>query len=109
MHQQEEPWMPRPSDIPWTVALINSHGDRHLAFNDSDGRFYRLWEHQPPQPLHAGEAVLLRPSDVDQIIKSAAVWIINNSGHPRAYDLSDEIAIGTKALVTHLATQAETL
>jgi len=109
MQQQEVPWMPRSSDIPWTVALINPHGDRHLAFNDTDGRFYRLWQHRPPQPLHAGVAVLLRPSDVDQIIKYAAVWIINNSARPRAYALSDEIAVGTKALVAHLATQAETL
>jgi hypothetical protein len=109
MNQQEDPWIPGRSDIPWTVALINPHGDRHLAFNDREGRFYRLWQRRPPQPLHAGEAVLLRPSDVDHIIKTATTWIINNSAHPRAYELSDEIAAGTKALVTHFATQVETI
>jgi hypothetical protein len=98
--------MPGPKDIPWTVALINPHGDRHLAFNDQEGRFYRLWQHRQPQPLHTGEAILLRPSDIDQIIKNAMLWIMNNPDHPRGYDLADELAAGAKAVVLHFAEQA---
>ena len=106
MTQPEQPWAPGPEDIPWTFALINPHGDRHLAFNDQEGRFYRLWQHQPPEPLHTGEAVLLRPSDIDQIIKHSMIWIMNNPRHPRSYDLSDELAAGAKAVVVHFAQQA---
>lgn len=29
MTPPEKPWMPGHADIPWAVALINPHGDRH--------------------------------------------------------------------------------
>ncbi|HEY3683568.1 MAG TPA: hypothetical protein VGL93_11035 [Streptosporangiaceae bacterium] len=106
MSQTEQPWMPGPDDLPWTFSLINPHGDRHLAFNDEEGRFYRLWQHQPPEPLHTGDAIILRPSDIDQIIRCSIIWITKNPGHPRCYDLSDEIAAGSKVLVLHYAKQA---
>lgn len=106
MSQTEQPWMPGPADIPWTTALINPHGDRHLALNDQEGRFYRLWQHQSPEPLHTGDAIILRPSDIDQIIKFSMIWIMNNPGDPRCYELSDEIAAGAKALVLYYAKQA---
>jgi len=106
MPQPESPWMPGPKDIPWTFAFVNPQGDRHLAFNDEEGRFYRLWQHQPPQPLHAGEAILLRPSDIDQIIKHAMVWIMAHPKHPASYTLGDEIADGARAVVVHFAEQA---
>ncbi|MFI9455020.1 hypothetical protein [Amycolatopsis sp. NPDC052450] len=106
MSKPEEPWMPGRDDVPWTVALINPHGDRHLAFNGEEGRFYRLWQHQRPEPLHTGDAILLRPSDIDQIIKHCVIWITDHPGHPRSYALSDEMAAGAKAVVMHFATQA---
>lgn len=98
--------MPGPNDIPWNTALVNPQGDRHLALNDEEGRFYRLWQGRAPQPLHAGEAILLRPSDIDQIIKFSMIWIMNNPGHPRCYEFGDEIAAGAKAAVMHFAKQA---
>lgn len=101
MSQPEQPWIPGPNDIPWGVCLFNPHGDRHLAFNEHEGRFYRLWQYQPPEPLHTGEAILLRPSDIDQIIKEAMIWVIRHPNDPRSYDISDEIAAGAKALVRH--------
>ncbi|MGH3379212.1 MAG: hypothetical protein ACRDP6_31225 [Actinoallomurus sp.] len=106
MTQPEQPWMPGHDDIPWTVALINPHGDRHLALNDQEGRFYRLWQHREPEPLHTGDAIILRPSDIDQIIKHAIIWITNHPDHPRCFELSDEIALGAKTLVLHYAKQA---
>lgn len=106
MSEYEQPWMPTAADIPWTVAIVNPHGDRHLALNDQEGRFYRLWQHKPPQPLHAGEAILLRPSDINKIISYAIIWITNNPGNPRCYELSDEVATGAKAVVMHFAEQA---
>ncbi|MFC9930041.1 hypothetical protein [Streptomyces sp. NPDC127190] len=67
--QPEQPWQPGPNDLFFTTHLISPYGDRHLGFNDADGRFYRLWQHHQPEPLHTGDATLLRPSDIDQIIK----------------------------------------
>ncbi|MFF8919096.1 hypothetical protein ACF08M_38830 [Streptomyces sp. NPDC015032] len=60
MSQQEQPWQPGPNDLPFTTHLINPHGDRHLGFNDDEGRFYRLWQHRQPEPPHTGDAILLR-------------------------------------------------
>lgn len=103
MSQPERPWVPDPHDLPWTTHLLNPHGDRHLGFNDQEGRFYRLWQHQPPEPLHAGDAILLRPSDIDLIIKVAMIWVIQHPTDPRSYAVSDEIAAGAKAAVLHFA------
>jgi hypothetical protein len=86
--------------------LINPQGDRHLALNDQEGRFYRLWQHQPPQPLHTADAILLRPSDIDQIITLSMTWVITHPGDQRSYALVDEIASGVKAVVMHFAGQA---
>ena len=106
MPQPERPWSPGPRDIPWSIALINPEGDRHLAFNDHEGRFYRLWQHQPPQAMHAAEAILLRPSDIDQIIKCSLSWMLNHPGHPRCYELGDEVAAGAKAVVVYFTQHA---
>lgn len=106
MTPSEHPWTPGPDDVPWAIALINPQGDRHLALNDQEGRFYRLWQNQPPQPLHTGDAILLRPSDIDQIIKFSMLWVLNHPGDERSYALVDEIAAGAKAVVMHFAEQA---
>ncbi|MDI5969431.1 hypothetical protein POF50_008765 [Streptomyces sp. SL13] len=107
LSQPEQPWQPGPNDLPFTTHLINPHGDRHLGFNDVEGRFYRLWQHRPPEPLHTGDAILLRPSDIDQIIKFSMIWVKNHPAHPRSSDLSDELAAGAKAVVLHFAQAAQ--
>jgi hypothetical protein len=41
--QPEQPWMSGYDDLPpWTTFLANPHADRHLGFNDDEGRFYRI-------------------------------------------------------------------
>lgn len=99
------------TSLPWPTNsethLINPHGDRHLGFNDVEGRFYRLWQHRQPEPLHTGDAILLRPSDIDQIIKFSMIWVKNHPTHPRSSDLSDELAAGAKAVVLHFAQAAQ--
>jgi hypothetical protein len=105
--QPEQPWMPGPGDLPWTVHLINPQGDRHLGFNEQEGRFYRLWQHREPQPLHAAQAILLRPSDIDQIIKIAMIWVMEHHGDPRSGALVDEMAAGAKSVVLHFAGLAQ--
>lgn len=107
MSQQEAPWQPGPKDLPFAISLINPHGDRHLAFNNEDGRFYRLWQYKSPEPLHTGQAILLRPSDVDQIIKFSMLWAMKHPTHPRSEALIDEVAVGAKAAVMHFAEAAQ--
>ncbi|MFC8668551.1 hypothetical protein [Streptomyces sp. NPDC057199] len=107
MSQPEQPWHPGPNDLPFTTNLINPHGDRHLGFNDEEGRFYRLWQHRQPEPLHTGDAVLLRPSDVDQIIQFSVLWVKNHPSDPRSNTLTDELAAGVKAVVLHFAQAAQ--
>lgn len=107
MSQPEQPWTPGPSDLPFTTCLINPEGDRHLGFNDKEGRFYRLWQHQQPEPLHTGAAILLRPSDIDQILRLSMLWVMNHPGDPRSYDLADEAVAGAKTAVMHFAGLAQ--
>jgi hypothetical protein len=39
-------------------------------------RFYRLWQFRKPEALRVDEAILLRPSDIDLIIKIAMTgWL----------------------------------
>ncbi|MEU6672454.1 hypothetical protein [Streptomyces sp. NPDC046727] len=80
LSQPEQPWQPGPNDVPFTTRLISPHGDRHPGFNDADGRFHRLWQHRRPGPLHTGDTILLRPSDIDQIIKFSMLWVKNQRG-----------------------------
>lgn len=48
-------------------------------------------------------AILLRPSDVDQIIKFAMIWATRDAAGPRSDALVDEVAVGAKAVVLHFA------
>lgn len=91
-----------PIDEPYTQLLVNPHGVRHLAFDDQAGNWVQLWQHHPNQPISAGEALLLRPSDIDMIIRLSNIWIMRNPGQ-RAAELTDELASGAKALVLHYA------
>ena len=104
MSPPERPWMPGPNDQPpGSIYLINPKGDRHLGFNQQEGRFYRIWQFEPPEPLHTGQAILLRPSEIDQIIKISIAWVISHSADPRGYEIGDELAVGAKAVVQHFA------
>ncbi|MGW4412380.1 hypothetical protein ACWEJ6_50870 [Nonomuraea sp. NPDC004702] len=103
MTPPERPWIPDLDALPWRVYLIDPQGVRHLGFNDEEGRFYRLWPDREPTPLHTGEAIALRPSDIDQIVKLCFLWLRTHPGHPRRDALVDEVAAGAKAIVLHFA------
>lgn len=100
---EETAWTPGRSDLPWTISLINPDGDRHLGFNDKEGRFYRLWQHRRPEPLRTEEAIMLRPSDIDQIIKVASMWALKHADESRSGEILFEAAVGAKAVVVHFA------
>ncbi|MFG3701591.1 hypothetical protein ACGF5C_27320 [Micromonospora sp. NPDC047620] len=99
---QEQPWWPVDDD-PNTIFLINPQGNRHLSFDNRTGTWWRLWQHQPAERLSADAAALLRPSDIDVIIKLSNTWILQHPDHQRAHQLTDELARGAKALVLHFA------
>ena len=104
---EEEPWMPEsPDQLPFLTTLASPNGTRHLAFDDEAGRWYRLWQFRDPELLHTSEAVFLRPSDVDVIIKVSSSWSAGHDGRPRAGELIDELAEGVKELVLHFAKAA---
>lgn len=107
--EPEQPWIPGPTDIRGRFCILNPLGDRHLSFEEEDGRFYRLWQNRPPEPLPAYEAIRLRPSDIDQIIGRALTWIIDHHTDPRCLTLGDEIAAGTKAVVMYFGKAADAL
>jgi hypothetical protein len=102
MSEKEEPWLPGPDDVPFVFTLLNPLGDRHLAFDFDAAQFYRLWQHRAPEPLDAGEAICLRPSDIDMIIKLVGAWLYGHPTDPRGSALVDGIAAGAKAVVVHL-------
>ncbi|MFF2013928.1 hypothetical protein ACFVWY_33360 [Streptomyces sp. NPDC058195] len=107
MSQPEQPRQPGPNDLPFATHLINPYGDRHLGFNEDEGRFYRLWEHRRPEPLHAGDAILLRPSGIDQIIKFAVIWATRHAADPRSDALVDRVAAGARAVVLRFTQAAQ--
>lgn len=103
----EQPWMPStPKGMPFDITLASPNGTRHLAFDNATGRWYRLWQNRAPEALHTGEAIFLRPSDVDQIVKFTNIWSVRNPDNPRMGQLIDELADGVKQLVLHFANQA---
>ena len=53
--------------------------------------------------MHAGDAILLRPADIDLIIKVAGMWISSHPGDPRGHELTDEVAAGAEAVVLHFS------
>ncbi|MFF5109544.1 hypothetical protein [Streptosporangium sp. NPDC000509] len=50
--------------------------------------------------------MMLRPSDVDQIITHSLVWVIRHPDHPRSYDICDEIARASKTMILQFMQEA---
>lgn len=98
----EQPWFP--DQTRWNMVLANPHGIRHLAFDEHHGQWLRIYQNGAAQPLTAAEAILLRPSDVDTIIKISMIWYGRQGlQHPRGAQLIDEVAAGAKRVVLHFA------
>jgi hypothetical protein len=56
--------------------------------------------------LRASEAVLLRPSDVDTIIKWTVAWCLKGGQTRRADELIDDLATGVRAAISYFADRA---
>ncbi|GII86212.1 hypothetical protein Ssi03_42020 [Sphaerisporangium siamense] len=103
MKMREEPWTPGPNDSPFGFTLLNPQGDRHLAFDDRRGHWYRLWRGRRPERLNGGDAILLRPSETGSILQISMVWIMNHPTETRRHALAEEVAAGAHAVVQHFA------
>src|SRR5688572_10676602 len=98
---EERPWMPGP-DVPWQWVLVNPDGTRHLAFEK--GQWLRIYADRTTERLSVTEAMALRPSDIDTIIKWTVTWCMNaGSRSQRATELIDDLADGARNLVVYLA------
>lgn len=98
---QERPWVPGPK-VPWRMVLINPEDDRHLAFES--GQWLRIFQDLRSQPLTPREAMALRPSDIDTIIRWTVTHSRTNPGE-QADRLIDEMATGVRVLVHYLLTR----
>lgn len=98
----EQPWMPQGTETSATYILADPNGITHLAFDDSAGTWQRIWAHAEPTPVTATKAILMRPFDIDEIIRVSCIWITGNPDDPHAYELSNELANGAKQALTRL-------
>jgi hypothetical protein len=103
--EDEQPWFPGP-ELPWQFVLTNPEGTRHLAFDHQRGGWLRVFRDGSSKPLRPSEAVLLRPSDVDTIIKWTVAWGLEGGRGNRAQELVDDLAAGVKAAILYFADRA---
>jgi hypothetical protein len=102
---QERPWIPG-TGAPGMV-LLNPEGTRHLSFDMQKGAWSRLLENNRLQPLQVSEAVRLRPSDVDTIIKWTVLYCLRKGpNNKQVNELIDDLADGMKMTFSYLIQQA---
>ncbi len=98
------PWVIQPHHVERVdVVLASPAGVNHLGLANAAGCWLHLKQSGPHARISAGEAIMLRPADIDQIIKLSWIWAQNHPGHPRGGELSDELSAGAKAAVMHFA------
>jgi hypothetical protein len=84
----------RPDVQPWAVQthhfdgvdviLAGPAGVNHLGFNHADAQWLHLQQSGPPARITAGEAIMLRPADIDLIIRTSWDGRCPMSGTPAA-------------------------
>ena len=101
------PWAVQPHHFDGVDEILASPaGVNHLGFNRAGAQWLHLQQVGPPARISAGEAILLRPADIDVIIKISWIWAQSHAGHPRSFELSDEISAAAKAVLMHYAQAA---
>lgn len=99
-----QPWTVQPHHLDGVdMALTSPAGVNHLGFNRAGAQWLHLQPSGPPARITAGEAIMLRPTDIDQIIKLSWSWAQSNASHPRCMELSDEVSAGAKTVLMHFA------
>lgn len=109
----ETPWQPdadyitRHNLLAYRTVLVSPAGICHLAFNSLTGGWVRLLQDGSTQKVTAGEAALLRPADVDQIIKITVGWSwFMPASDNRRNEMVNDLAAGVKRLVLAMAAKA---
>jgi len=93
--------------VPWEMVLASPEGTRHLAFDRRQGTWLRIFQDRREQRLRASEALLLRPSDVDTIIRWTVEWCMGKGlGSDRATELVDDLANGVRVVILYFAERA---
>ena len=101
------PWTVQPHHFDGVdVVMPSPAGVNHLGFNHAGAQWLHLRQFGPPAPVTAGEAIMLRPADIDAIIATSWAWSRSHAGHPRGGELADEISAAAKAGVMHYAQAA---
>lgn len=89
------------------MVLINPEGTRHLSFDMKQGSWFRLLENDHPYPLSVDEAIRLRPSDVDTIIRWTMVYCLQHGiKSKQVTTLIDDLAYGMKVTLSYLIQRA---
>jgi hypothetical protein len=89
------------------MILLNPEGTRHLSFDPEQGVWYRLLEDDSPRELSVSEAVRLRPSDVDSIIKWTMLYCLRHSSESKhVNELIDDLADGMRVTISYLIQRA---
>jgi len=102
-----QPWTVQPHHFGGVdVILASPAGVNHLGFNEAGAQWLHLQQSGPPTGITAGEAIMLRPADIDFIIKKCWGWALTHSGNPRSYELCDEVSAAAKAVLMHFAQAA---
>ncbi len=102
-----EPWTVQPHHVDGVDVILQSPaGVNHLGFNRARAQWLHLQRSGAPLRITAGEAIMLRPADIDVIISTSWGWALAHGGDPRGYELSDEISAAAKAILMHFAQTA---
>jgi hypothetical protein len=89
------------------MVLVNPEGTRHLSFDMERGAWFRLLENGSSSPLSVSDAIRLRPSDVDTIIKWTILYCLRHgSGSKHVNELIDDLADGMKVTISYLIQSA---
>lgn len=111
----EDPWMPDAqylTGLPEQYILLLSPAGRYHLLLDKTGQWWHL-RPDTPDPIDAGRAAQLRPSDVDIIIKMTMIWAwksVVGDDHPvddRVPTVVDELARAVKQMIVSYASQAQ--
>jgi hypothetical protein len=98
---EETPWVPGPQHLgDMQLILASPVGVNHLGFND--GQWFQLTQHAEATRISAADAILLRPSDIDQVIAVTCLWTLRHPSDPRATQLIDGLGVGAKIAIRHL-------
>lgn len=103
----ESPWQPSVdylASLPDQHMLLLSPSGRYHLMLDNTGQWWHLVQNGTPDPIDAGRAAQLRPTDCDLVMKTTLIWAWKTGADEAAATTAiDELAAGIKNMVVHYA------